>query len=179
MSRNERLVAEINQRVRPTDWWVFPRVVEWVREPRVADIARWLRKTQSGLPAPAAGPAGWQDYPMDTYSSPAVVLEFTFVPRARTTVPASAERIVGAGPPVVQFARSDRRLRDKMSQKSGGRYDHHGRPFAVVVSVRDYACDAEDIVNALYGDNVVTFTLVRLAKTEDEMEYSPCLGRIL
>ena len=44
-------------------------------------------------------------------------------------------------------------------EKSGGKYNHRDRPFAVLVSVRDFVCDTEDIVNALYGDDAITYAI--------------------
>jgi len=63
------------------------------------------------------------------------------------------------GPVVAPFVKPAHRLRESIGKKSGGKYDHRNRPFAVLLSVRDLVCDAEDIVNALYGDDAITYVI--------------------
>jgi hypothetical protein len=56
-SRNASLVDEINRRVRPLHWYVSIDVIDWKRQPRVKDVARWLEKTVASLVL--SRPAGW------------------------------------------------------------------------------------------------------------------------
>jgi len=158
VSRNSTLVDEINRRVRVENWYVLISAVRWDRSPRVRDIVEWLERVMADLasPAPNLGP---DDFPERVYSSDEVELEleFTFIPRYKTTPPTVGELVVGAGPAVTQFVQPAHRLRRVLSQKAGGRYNHRGRPFAVVVSVRDTTCHIEDIINALYGDDAIAF----------------------
>jgi hypothetical protein len=156
MTRNARLAAEINRRVRPTAWFVALRVINWNRQPRVTDIARWLKDTVATLPEPTVELTSG-DYPAATYRSKEIQLAFEFLPRHRKTERSDTDTIVIAGPPVVQFVKPTLRLRNALSQKAGSKYNHRDRPFAVAVSVRDLSCDTEDVVNALYGDDVITF----------------------
>jgi len=151
VDRNDRLLSEINARVRPTRWYVGVSVIEWRRQPRVSHLARWIEKTIADLSDPVSGLAR-EDYPTDRYESPEVDLAFTFFPRYRTTEPTAREPIVAIGPAVAQFVQPGGRLRDALSRKGGGRYDTRGQPFALVASVRDTGCNTEDVVNALYGD---------------------------
>jgi len=156
VDRSDKLVGEINARVRPTKWHVGLRVVEWRRQPRVSHLARWIEDTIAGLPEPVAGLAR-EDYPTARYATPEVELAFTFFPRHRTTELMASGPIVMFGPAVAHLVKPAERLRVALSRKSGSRYDTRGRPFAVIASVRDTGCNTEDIVNALYRDEVVVF----------------------
>ncbi|TQK52043.1 hypothetical protein FBY35_2468 [Streptomyces sp. SLBN-118] len=154
--RNRRLIDEINRRVRPAQWHLSFNVRRWSRQPRATQIAKWLESTISSLGAPAPNLTS-EMFPKATYSTPEVELTFTFFPRLRTTAPTPTEQIVLAGPVIGGFVQSDRRIRSRVSKKVGGKYDHRNQPFAIFISVRDLFCDTEEVVNALYGDDVVTF----------------------
>lgn len=158
VSRNAGLVDVISHLVRPTGWYLYIREIQWRRQPRATDLARWLESTIDSLPAPATDLTR-ADYPTATYSSPAVDLTVTFLPRHRSTAPTATESIVIASPVVAQFVEPARRLRKALSQKGGSKYNHRDRPFAVVVSVRDYLCSIDDIVNTLYGNEAITFEI--------------------
>lgn len=155
VSRNDRVVAEINRRVRPTSWYVFISSIRWTRQPRVSDIAAWLDKWNATLGAQRRLVPS--EYPRLTYSSPEVDIEFIFIPRQRAAVH-SSDRIIAGGPPVFGWGNHERRVRIALGNKAGGRYDHRDRPFAIFASVRDHA-DTEDLVNALYGDDVVRVSM--------------------
>lgn len=156
VSRNTALVAEINRRVRPDQWWVRIDIIDWKRQPRVADVASWLQRTVADLPAPAADLAR-EDYPSAVYSSAEVELGFEFIPRRKGTPPTASEPIVAFGPAMAWHSQAVGRLRHTLSNKVGSRYDLRDRPYAVLVSARDYSCDIEDIFNALYGDAAISF----------------------
>ena len=155
-SRNAALVAEINRRVQPIHWYVSIDVIDWKRQPRVTDLARWLERTCASLPAPTANLAH-EDHPAAVYSSAEVELAFEFLPRRKLGPPTASESIVALGPPISWWGQAARRLRSALSRKAGSRYNHRNRPFAVLISVRDHSCDTYDIVNALYGDDAIMF----------------------
>lgn len=118
ISRNSSFVKEINRRVRPNKWYVTPEVVAWNRQPSLNDLARWLQSEIDALPDPP--PEMTPGYfPKAQYSTPAVELVFTFVPRRRAEPPTDSEPIVAAGPSVGGFVASDRRLRSAVSSKAG------------------------------------------------------------
>jgi hypothetical protein len=156
VSRNGALVDEINRRVRLVHWYVSIDVIDWRRQPRVAPVVRWLESTLASLPPPAASLAR-EDYPAAVYSGADVELAFDFLPRRKPNPPMATEPIVAFGPAIIEFVQPVRRLRSSLSRKIGSRYDHRGRPFAVLVSARDYACDTKDIIDALYGDDAISF----------------------
>lgn len=70
------------------------------------------------------------------------------------------------GPVVAQFVKPGRRLRESLGQKGGSKYNHRDHPFAVLVSVRDLVCEIEDIVNALYGDDAITYAIDQPGSTQ-------------
>jgi hypothetical protein len=156
LSRNTGLVDEINRRIRPVHWYVSIDIIDWKRQPRVTHIAKWLEKKVASLPTPAENLAR-EEYPAAVCSGADVELAFEFLPRRKVTSPTTSEPIVALGPPMAWWSQAVRRLRDRLSHKAGSRYDHRGRPFAVLLSVRDHSCDTEDIVNALYGDDAISF----------------------
>jgi hypothetical protein len=155
-SRNAALVDEINRRVRPAHWYASIDVIDWKRQPRIAKVVRWLEGTIASLPAPA-GNLAREDYPAAVYSGTDVELAFDFLPRRKVTPPTASEPIVVLGPPITGFVQPSRRLRRNVSHKAGSKYDHRGQPFAVVLSARDYSCATEDIIDALYGDDAISF----------------------
>lgn len=155
-SRNRRLVEEINRRVRLDRWYISFNVHRWSSQPRSTHIARWLESTISKLGEPELN-LNHGTFPKATYSTTEVELTFTFVPRSSTAEPAPTSRIVMAGPMIGGFIQSDRRIRDRVSKKVGSKYEHRNRPFAVLISVRDIFCDTEEVINALYGDDVIAF----------------------
>ena len=155
-ARNSRLIGEINRRVRPTQWGLTFDVGRWSRQPRATDIAKWLKSEISSLGAPAPDLTR-ETYPRATYSTPEVDLTFTFLPRLRATSPTPSESIVLSGPMIGGFVQSDRRIRDRVSKKIGGRYDNRNSPYAVVISLRDLFSDVDEVVNALYGDDIVVY----------------------
>lgn len=156
VSRNATLVAEINRRIRPFRWYVSIEIIDWKRQPRVTDVVKWLEKTIASLPTPATNLAH-EDYPAAGYSSAEVELAFDFLPRRKVSPPTASEPIVVLGPPIAWRGQAVRRLRRNLSHKAGSRYDHRGRPFAILLSPRDYGCDTEDVVDALYGDDAISF----------------------
>jgi hypothetical protein len=154
IDRNARLVDAINQRIRPSNWYVGLSIIDWKRQPRMVDLERWLKEKMAALGVPSPK-LPRDEYPRDIYSVPGMRLEFTFHPRRKQTPPTETEPLVAFGPAVGGFLKPERRIRNAVGRKAGGRYDHRGKPFAVLLSVRDFGCDAEDVVNALYGDEVV------------------------
>jgi hypothetical protein len=156
VSRNTALVDEINRRIRPDRWYLKIEIIDWKRQPRVTEVVKWLERTVASLPAPAVNLAR-EDYPAAVYSTEEVELAFEFLPRRKATPPTATEPIVMLGPAIAWWGQASRRVRRNLSHKAGSRYDHRGRPFAVLLSARDYSCDTEDIVNALYGDEAISF----------------------
>lgn len=153
ISRNDRLVVEVNSRVRIVGWYVLINTIKWKQQPRIGDIARWFNERGSVLPRPWPGITR-EDYPTGTYASPEVEFSCTFIPRQSAPSQEGVDRLVVGGPPVFESANSEQRIRNSLGAKAGSKYEHLGRPFAIFVSVRDYS-DTEDIVNALYGDDIL------------------------
>ncbi|GGW45117.1 hypothetical protein [Streptomyces galilaeus] len=158
-SRNRRLVDEINRRVRPSFWYLTFHIRRWSSQPRMKHLAKWIQSTIDSIGAP---PSDWNrnKSPSATYSFPEVELCFTFFPRLRTTDPKPSEPVVLAGPWLGGFIQPTKRIRDRISKKSGGKYQHHNRPFAVAVSLRDLLCDIEEVVSAVYDDAAVPLDVV-------------------
>jgi hypothetical protein len=156
VSRNSRLTGELDRRVRPRNWWIHINRIKWTGEARVVDIARWLNAEIAELPIPTPD-LDRKNYPTATYRGRGVELRITFLPRRRRAPPAATEPIVMIGPVVAKFMKPNRRLRTALSKKAGSKYEHRDRPFAIAVSVRNYSCDVEDFVNALYGDDAIAF----------------------
>jgi hypothetical protein len=173
ISRNTALVNELNHRVRSAHWFVRIDILDWKRQPRVTEVAKWLKEKVAALPAPPADLAR-EDYPADTYSDEWVELAFDFLPRRN---PAESSSIVAFGPAVTWWGKAAGRLRDKLSRKAGSKYDLRGRPFAVLVSVRDFSCDTEDVISALFGDEAITFPIDDPDSAESTRRKNGTFGR--
>jgi hypothetical protein len=154
-TRNSRLADEINKRVRSDLWCVGIDIIDWNRQPRYREVARWLNETLAQFGQPTPGLAR-DEYPSAVYSSPAADLAFEFHPRSNPSATGSGG-IVGFGPGFALNVKPALRLRRNLSDKAGSRYDHRGRPYAVLVSVRDLNCANQDTVDALYGDDAISF----------------------
>lgn len=155
IARNGRFVDDINARIGGTSWYVAINDIKWIRQPRVTHVVKWLGRCLSELDPPSPGLAR-DDYPQCQYEAPELELSVTFIPRLRDdgTV-GSVGKAVLIGPPVFEWSGSSR-LRVALRAKAGGRYNHVGRPFAIFLCIHDNS-DSEDLVNAIYGDNVVRF----------------------
>jgi hypothetical protein len=174
ISRNTAFVNELNHRVRSARWYVRLDILDWKRQPRVTEVAKWLDEKVTALPAPPADLAR-EDYPADTYSDGRVELAFDFLPRRNP--PTECSSIVAFGPAITWWGRAARRLRSNLSHKAGSRYDLRDRPFAVLVSARDYSCDTEDIINALFGDEAITFSIDDPDSAESTRRKNGAFGR--
>jgi hypothetical protein len=154
-TRNSRLADEINKRVGSDLWYVGIDIIDWKRQPRYSDVARWLNETLAQIGPPTPNLAR-DEYPSAVYSSPGVDLAFEFIPRSNPSATGSGG-IVGFGPGFALPVKPALRLRRNVSDKAGSTYDHRGRPYAVLVSVRDVSCANQDIIDALYGDDAISF----------------------
>lgn len=152
-TRNQALTLEINRRVPLTYWYLSYEVRRWTKQPRPKDVARWIKETivSLGVPQPTPNLATHRA----TYSAPEAELSFTFFPRSTTTPPSPSARIVAASPWLGGILQHERRIRDRLSQKVGAKYDHRNRPFAVIMCIRDLLCDTEDIVDTIYGHDAI------------------------
>jgi hypothetical protein len=154
-TQNTTLVNEINRRVGSDQWYVGVDIIDWRRQPNYRDVAKWLRRTLAGIGQPTPNLAR-EHYPSALYSSQEVILAFEFLPRRNPRVTGSGG-LVGVGPAFALIVKPAPRFRRNLSHKVGSRYDHRGRPYAVLVSVRDVTCANQDIVDALYGDDAISF----------------------
>jgi hypothetical protein len=155
IARNDALVREINRRV-PADRWLLKiDIVDWKRQPRVTDIARWLEQTVAALPPPTPGMTR-DDYPTAVYSTDQVEIVFDFIPHRITGASSTGGSIVGIGPAAWGFSQSVTRLRRNLRRKVA-KYELHDRPYAVLASIRDISCDMESVFDALYGSSAIQF----------------------
>jgi hypothetical protein len=154
--RNSLLVEELNRRVQSDRWYAIVDILEWKSQPSYADVARWLKAEVERLPQPSVSTPEEQRA-TSVYSSSALSMKFTFIPRGRQF--SSPSGIIGFGPGLSWFSATVLRLRRSIGAKGGNRYDYRERPFAILVNVRDPSCGEQDVIDALYGDDAVGFTL--------------------
>ena len=68
-------------------------------------------------------------------------------------------RVVLGGAAIGGWINSDLRLRERLDGKAA-KYDLYGKPFAIVVGVRDSTCDLSEVYHALVGaEEIVVATL--------------------
>ncbi|MFG1924395.1 hypothetical protein [Cryptosporangium sp. NPDC048952] len=158
LRRNTDLVAEINRQVSSTNWFAGIDSIQWRSQPKISQVSRWLKEQIASLPnqIPDFSQA---EYPAATYRSDELILEFSFIPKGQASQ-GSVERegVIAIGPATVGWTKTVTRLRNRISQKVGSKYDHKGMPFALLVTMRD-SCDEEDLINAFYGDSGITINI--------------------
>lgn len=164
--RHDRLADELNRRLDLSFGYFIDFKIDsdaGAGDPAPAQIAVWARRQLTQLPDPRqAGPrvAGQSDGGFTrVYTSGAVQVTVTFLPLDPDDIPSpgSTDRIVSTGPVTGGEVTDDDRVRDRVTQKAGGKYDLRSSPFLVVIGVHTAFCDDGDFLNALYGSNAVRY----------------------
>lgn len=153
-----RLADELNRRMRPTDGYFVNFEIERVdQEPPPRRFADFIKRELAKLPPheTLSMPEGLEDagLPTAVYDRDGVRIVATFIPMA-AGAPSRSDpdaRIVGAGPASGGLVNSGARLKERISAKSGGRYELAEIPFLVVVGVHDAFCSDDQVREALYG----------------------------
>jgi hypothetical protein len=100
------------------------------------------------------------------YLTNAVEIVFRFLPLSPTYVVDENARVVLGGAPISGFINSGARLRERLKEKAG-KYDLHGKPFAIVVGVRDPMCDLGQVYEALVGSEEVVVATAQSRRKGD------------
>ena len=159
-ARHGRIADQLNKAVKPTaGYFVRFEVTQGTRDPSPKQFARFITSELERLPAPenlpqqAPGRRAWKDLPRATYAeqSGTRVAE-TFIPMkpnapSRTNPDA---RLASSDAPVGGFVLTAQRLKERIKEKAGGRYEIAGTPYAVAAGIHDWP-DEEEILAALCG----------------------------
>jgi hypothetical protein len=162
--RHGRLRDELNSRVALSSHIISFEIKRWDREPRMRDIADWVRRIIDELAPPDSGNV---ELARHTFRSKAVELDFTFFPRQSDSPPKPTARIVALGPSLGGWVNSDLRLRDALDAKAGNRYDLRSRPFAILIGVHDVFCSLDQIMDALLGGEQVAVATGNVSRRGD------------
>jgi len=92
--------------------------------------------------------------PEKVYATSAVEIAFRFLALPKSYVVEDRDRIVLGGASIGGRVDSAWRLRERLDDKAV-KYDLRGKPFAIVVGVRDSMCDLGDVHQALTGTPAV------------------------
>lgn len=154
--RRHALVEDaLNQRLILTTHSIQFEIRRWDDSPKLRDLARWVERTLDDLRAdPGALPLDDSGTPEKIYSSRAVEIAFRFLPLPTSYAVKSGDRIVLGGAAIGGLINSAARLRERLDDKAV-KYDLRGKPFAIVVGVRDSMCDLGEVHQALTGTPAV------------------------
>ena len=157
--RHAVLEDDLNARLRLTTHSVEFEVYRWDGTPSVRHIATWLQRALDDLRAdPGALPLDELGImPEKVYATGAVEIAFRFHALPESYVVQDEDRIVLSGASIGGSVDSAWRLRERLDDKAV-KYDLHGKPFAIVVGVRDSMCDLGDVHQALTGTPAVVVT---------------------
>jgi hypothetical protein len=160
--RNAVLQDALNARLRLTTHWIDFEVRRWDSNspPKTGHMVKWIEDALSELRTdPSALPVDRFGRQEKVYSTRTVDIAFRFLPLSPTYVVDENARVVLGGAPISGFINSGTRLRERLDDKAR-KYDLHGKPFAVVVGVRDPVCDIGQVYEALVGtEEIVVPTL--------------------
>jgi hypothetical protein len=118
-------------------------------------MAEWIERALDELRTdPSALPVDRFGTQEKVYSTKAVEIVVRFLPLSPTYVVDENARVVLGGAPISGFINSGARLRERLDEKAG-KYDLHGKPFAIVVGVRDPTCYISEVYEALVGSEEV------------------------
>jgi len=153
--RHAGLEDALNARLRLTTHSVEFEVYRWHDTPSVRRMATWLQRALDDLRAdPGALPRDELGMPEKVYATSAVEIAFRFLALPESYVVEDGDRIVLGGAPIGGCVDSAWRLRERLDDKAV-KYDLRGKPFAIVVGVRDSMCDLGDVHQALTGTPAV------------------------
>lgn len=159
-----RIADRLNEAVRPTaGYFVHLDINRAPHDPSPKRLAGFVRSALAQLPPPEQlfgqlSPRLVRAYqPRWAYEEDSGVrIDVVFhpmYPHARSRTDPDA-RITGSGPLVGRFVMTAQRLKARVKEKAGGRYDIGGIPFAVAVGVHEPFADDEEILEGLYGRDV-------------------------
>lgn len=160
--RHDRLADELDRRVPPTaGYFVRLKIEEAEREPAPRRFADFVVRKIAELPPydefelPSGG--GRPQLPTAIFEdgSCRVLVEFMPMKPGAATRSNPIGRIVGLGHMTVGFVNSGARLKERLTDKAGSRYDLGETPFLVAVGVHDTFCTDDQVIEALYGHEAI------------------------
>ena len=165
--RHNRLVDELNRRLDLSLGYFLDFEIDnpaGTGDPAPARVERWVRQQLRGLPdphcAPVRGDGEFGEFTrLYRHESVQVTMRFWPIAPDKIPPPGSPSRIVGTGRTSGGVVTDAERLRDRLEEKAGGKYDLRSAAFLVIVAVHAAFCDDDDFVAALYGANAVRYTI--------------------
>ncbi len=149
--RHAMVEDALNERLRLTTHCVSFEVRRWDGTPSFRHMAEWIERALDSLHAdPGVQSADWPGMRRKLYSTKRVEVIFCFIPHSRDYVVKDGDRVVLGGAAIGGWVNSALRLRDRL-EDNAVKYDLHGKPHAVVVSVRDIMCDLDEVYEAMTG----------------------------
>jgi hypothetical protein len=154
--RHAQLAAALNSRLRLTTHLIDFDVRRWDSTPRASHMAKWIERALDDLWAdPSALPVDRFGRQEKVYLTKVVEIVVRFLPLSPTYVVDANARVVLDGAATSGFINSGTRLRERLDDKADKKYDLDGKPFAIVVGVKDPMCDLSQVYEALVGSEEV------------------------
>ncbi|WP_433208055.1 hypothetical protein ACQP00_42570 [Dactylosporangium sp. CS-047395] len=157
---------ELNSRLKLGNWFLGFKVIQLERQPSFQSLTRWLKERLEELDAESPN-SGASKPPPVTYTTTGVRLEFQFIRRTSAQPPRPGDRIIGPSAMVGGFDNSAERLRLALKAKVNKNYDLRGAPFAIWVGAEKIILSVEDVTNALFGDEQVSFPSMALTRARN------------
>jgi hypothetical protein len=160
--RHARLADGLNKRLDLSHgYFVTFQIVESDANLSPAKFAEWVRRQLKQLPNVRDGSAA--RFPLERSEQPIAYeprgarIDVRFLPLYpdRVPEPGGTDRIVAAGPLIFGLVADSERIRDRVAEKAGQRYELREAPYLVLVVVHSSLCDNWDFINALYGSSAV------------------------
>jgi hypothetical protein len=169
--RNALLGDSLNAHLQLTTHWIQFEVRRWDSNPSARRMANWIERALDELRRdPSALPVGRFGRQEKVYSTRTVEIVVRFLPLSSTYVVDENSRVVLGGAASSGFINSGVRLRERLDEKAG-KYDLRGKPFAIVVGMKDPMCDIGQVYEALVGtEEIGVPTLESRRKGDDFVE---------
>jgi hypothetical protein len=161
-ARHDRLAQALNRRVKPTaGYWVDFEIEPGGPEPAPSRFAKFVIDQIALLP-----PHETVHSVLDAstlYEEVGVRISVRFLAMradaASKTDPGA--QIVGMGAMIGGFVNSGQRLKDRVEDKAGGRYNIAGTPYLIAVGVHDFLCSHEQAATGLYGNEAIVVSTLQ------------------
>ncbi|MBR7825784.1 hypothetical protein KDK95_05650 [Actinospica sp. MGRD01-02] len=159
-TRHGRIADQLNKAVKPTaGYFVRFEVIRGQRDPSPKAFARFIENELEQLPPPEQVPhqasphRAWAHWPRAIYREESgTQIAVTFIPMkpeapSRTNPDA---RLASSNAFTGGIVLTAQRLKERVREKAGGRYDITGIPYAVVAGIHDFP-DEEEIIAGIFG----------------------------
>lgn len=151
--RHARIADELQKHIPLEQWYITFDLVRLHQQPSLRRIATWVKQQMAALPSVLEDPR-MTTSPV-TYQTDDVELRFRFIRRVSNSAPKPTDRVVMNGQISGGMVDSYLRLRSALEKKVQKRYETRGKPLAIFVGTKDWACSLDQFEDALVGNEQI------------------------